>query len=364
MHTKKRGKKLAVAAAACLVAAGLFLLRPGQVEDKMPNNPKPPAAALVIPKTTQSDSAAVPIQRANTKPTVPAENLLLKKTRQEFPYESLNCELITEKENQEWVQQFSGEASFKLMCSSGFSILGFGSEVSRELCPTELTKGIDRLKENNNLADLLAILTYLDDLNTVWTEGDFINTLLFVYLMPPEFYDNHWTEEGSHKQYSWNCIFHVSYAIKLRFLAAEAISEMLLENPFDSEYVLSNVSEELQKQIFYIWAYEFFKGERPVLSALDSFFDSFSSDRQEQFISAFDNLLVDERPSLEFAQRVAEYSKHPRLRSKVRSLLPSWEKEVAEAEKEEAEVEKIMDEFEAEEMEDVETDEFDFDLSP
>jgi len=344
-QSKKSKSSLKKAAAVFAFAAfsflaGYTLLKCQRVDRK--NAPIGTVQNVVKPEKHEPKQFTLPRKSPNIPRKTEAQRKadeVLAKIVEEFPYESLDCELLPRKVEREDADESDLEEDRTR--SKSKAILEFFSKFSKSMesmhedvgswlripeMKDDLSMEIGQFIDDNNLEGMLSLLNYMDSLNIEWLAGDGkagdLKSLYDIYAdMRLEAAINDWKNAPSQ-----TCVQKHVYALKTLYAAEGALAEMLLKNPGFSESILGRLPEYKRKGVLercvnnLFWVSEEFD-----LAQLENFFAILSPATRAQFIEAINSLdIYDEEEQVIRAEQVAKYAADPELRDIMEKMVPRW----------------------------------------
>jgi len=317
--------------------------KPATVETGQRNQAKntETKAREVVTKLEKALSAA---ERKKAEDERKANEVLVKLT-EEFPYESLDCKLMPRKpillpvggieiddmteadrdnafrdtweelkgasktvtnEVGEYSRENSRENLGRIMCKLGF--LEDRISCSREEHQTELTRDIERLKEENAAEGVLSLMGYMFSLNLEREYGadyDFGSLYQTYDMMRSEARRN-----GFENAPTSACIARNAYALKILYAAEKALADLLPKNPGSAESVLERLPEHQRQRVLKDCAKNLFLSEDFDVARVENFFAALSPVTRTQFIAVLHPLY---NVSEKRAEAVTNYTSYPEL---------------------------------------------------
>jgi len=343
-QNKKSSSRLKKAAAvfafvAVSFLAGYTLLKCQTTERK--NAPIETVQSVVKPEKQESKpvfSRKAPNPPRKTDAQRKADEVLAKIV-EEFPYETLDCELLPRKAEREDANESDLEED--RVRSKSNAILEFFSKFSRSMgalqenvepwlhitgIDADLSMDIGQLVEDNNLEGMLSLLNYMDSLNIEWLAvddkaGD-LKSLYDIYAdMRMEAAINDWEYSPSQ-----TCVQKQVNALKTAYAAEGALAEMLLKNPGFAESVLGRLPEYKRNGVLERCANNlFWVSEEFDVTQVENFFAILSPASRAQFIDALKAMdIYDEEEQVIRAEHVAKYAADPELRDVMGAAESRW----------------------------------------
>ena len=297
-------------------------------------------------------------------------NEVLMKLAEEFPYESLDCKLeplerpVVDEESDDttnlqralgslmrdmtsiqltlWNEmrkasaevskdlgEFSEEKALMLWCRLG--MMGVPGTASREACTTDLIEEIARLKDENNLNGVLALVRYTNSLNLEWpTDIDPFTGKSSEDVLYDNLYMNYHLiymrafSEGWEKGPGFACVARNSYALRIARESLDMLTELLSKTPLSLDSVLSQLTEIQQLGVLDGVSYHLFDDERFDRSNVENFFAALSPASKAKFIETLYDLYVNDDEQVSRAEELAKYASDPELRIAMERIAARW----------------------------------------